>query len=161
MNSDIIIALIGAGGSALTAWLTSRTKAPNTTKRSPMPILALGLAVTALVIAVFNFSTPQFHMARTTITAHTRGTETGGESPLLAPNVPTAAQVHELNLECEDGYNPIAAWHEVTGSHPALDVMYSIDASVANDSVMIRLRAREGRRGYAYVDVLVLCSRVD
>lgn len=76
------------------------------------------------------------------------------------PSVPARAQSFILDdmMACDQGYVPIAAWHEVTGSHPSIDVMYAVDASVTSDgNIAIMLRGREGKRGYAYIDVLVLC----
>lgn len=125
-----------------------------------MAVLAVGLALTALAISLFNFY-PQLLVEKITIAAHTK--DDYGDRGLphyLASNVPDPATKHELDLECEQGYNPIAAWHEVIASHPALDVMYTINAYVEGDRVGVALRARKKQKGYVYIDVFVLCSRL-
>ena len=168
--TQIIVAIIGLVGSLVAAWIarnTPRARGSNQSRsggRFNMAVLAVGLAVTALVVSLLSFSqarNPQFQVERIGIEAHTsdyRGDKT--RPPYLAPNVPDPAKKHDLDLNCEQGYNPIAAWYTVTGSHPALDVMYTIDAFVEDDGVGVSLRARERKRGYAYIDVFVLCSRL-
>lgn len=77
-----------------------------------------------------------------------------------APRVPAVAQSHILDLRCAPGSEPVAAWHEVTSSHPSIDSMYTIDASVntENGTVLLAVRARRDEpSGYAYVDVFALC----
>ena len=79
----------------------------------------------------------------------------------VAPSVPEQAQTYTLDLRCVAGFEPVATWHAVTGSHPEIDVMYSIHPQIDRDSGAIRvaLRSRQAANGYAYVDVFVLCRR--
>ena len=80
-----------------------------------------------------------------------------------APQVPDEAATYLLDgiIGCSMGYVPVAAWHEITGSWPSIDVMYTVNASVTDDDrIEIDLRSRQGfERGYAYIDVIVQCSR--
>ena len=83
-----------------------------------------------------------------------------GQTTYLAPQVPSDAQVYSLGLLCAPGSEPLAAWHEVTGSHRSIDAMYTIDAQVNRDTgdIQVALRTREDRSGYAYADVFALCG---
>ena len=167
MIPDIVIALVGATATVVAAWLLSPARLarpPSRSRSFSMPILALGLAFTALLVSLFNFSEmqrPELTVQSLKIVSHTQGVRADEDlDHYLAPNVPASAQMHLLDPNCEQGSVPIAAWHEVTGSHPALDTMYTINATVENQDVSIALRARQGRSGYAYVDVYVLCNRL-
>jgi len=164
--SEILVAIVGAISSVLVAWITSRKAEKSKSISSSTPflsMLALGLAVTAIAIGVFSFSESQkiqFKTVKTKVTAHTNGSRgESGTTHLIAPNVPSNPEVHELNLSCPIGYTPIEAWHEVTGSYPSADAMYTINASVNGEKAFIALRAREGAVGYSYVEVIVLCFR--
>ena len=100
-----------------------------------------------------------------TLTAHTVGYAGGSGIPhFLAPAVPNPAEWHSLEhrISCPVGYNPVETWYNVTGSHPALDRMYSIYTELRGDEVYIGLRARRDSnpRVYAYVKVFLLCSRL-
>ena len=78
-----------------------------------------------------------------------------------APQVPADAQTHALGdiISCSEEYKPMKAWHEIIGSWPDSSIMYSVNANVTDDGeIEIALRTRQGySRGYAYVEVLVLC----
>ena len=100
------------------------------------------------------------------IVAHVPGTDFSGWDELdkrLAPQVPDGALVHDLTdvIGCDDGFEPVRAWHEIVGSWPDASVMYSVNANVTEDGrIEIALRTRQGySRGYSYVEVLVLCVR--
>ena len=45
--------------------------------------------------------------------------------------------------------------------YPSIDVLYSVEAQFDDQGVSLGLRAREGRRGYAYITVYLLCGRSD
>ena len=77
----------------------------------------------------------------------------------VAPHVPADAAGYTLdNLACGQEYEAVAAWHETGTSHPSIDVLYSMDAKVTDDDgVQVVVRARRDSKGYAYVDVFVLC----
>lgn len=81
------------------------------------------------------------------------------------PRVPEMARRIELPDEviaCPDKFKPVAAWHEIVGTWPEPDVVYTVNAGISeDDEIEVFLRAREGRRGYAYVEVLVLCTPVE
>lgn len=168
MINDLLIAIIGSITSVAVAWITTRKGPPKEPvaavgKTSFLAVLALGLAITALAIGVFSYTettNAQFEIVQKSFAAHTEGYETDKTLPELpAPRVPDQAQRHVLGIACPGGYHPVAAWHEVKGSHPVLDAMYTIDASVENKEVVLYLRAREGVDGYVYLDIIVLCSR--
>ena len=98
------------------------------------------------------------------IVAHTPGLYFDSWADLYrysAPQVPAAAQMYSLDnrISCPDNYKADEAWHEIIGSWPSIDIMYSVNASVTNEgNIQIALRTRQGfPRGYAYIDVLVLC----
>lgn len=168
MNVDqaqIIGALIGAVATVVAA-LIAEYLSSESGKRSFWLVVAIGLATTAVVLSVFSWSearTPQFAVVSAEIQAHTGPGQIapGWRFPMLAPRVPEPAKEHEVSLRCDCGYVPIAAWHERVVSHPALDVMYTIDAKIRDGRPVVALRAREDSPdGYTYVQVLVLCSRV-
>ena len=77
--SDIIVALIGATTSIIVAIITTIKSANHDEKirsRTPLfiSILALGLAITGIIIGVFSFSglgKPQILLAGQKFTAHT------------------------------------------------------------------------------------------
>ena len=76
------------------------------------------------------------------------------------PSVPDPERTFVIDRDtigCKQGYVPVTAWTEITGSFPNINVMYTVDASVRNGEVTIRARARKGEGGYAYYDVLLLC----
>ena len=85
-----------------------------------------------------------------------------------APQIPAAAQRHTLDdlLPCGVGYRPVKAWHEIVGSWPSIDVMYTVNANVIDGEVVIDLRSRDKTfstqrpyaHGYAYVEVFVRCQ---
>ena len=77
---------------------------------------------------------------------------------LTAPRVPAASQTYILVLQCSNEFVPATAWYTVVGSHPSIDVMYTINAGIdESNNVTLELRSREGASGYAYVDVFALC----
>lgn len=76
-----------------------------------------------------------------------------------APHVPEQARSYPLDVDCPAGHEPVAAWSEKIVSHPG-ETMYTIDADAQNGVVTLAVRARAGRQGYAYVDVVVLCQRM-
>ena len=162
-QGQIIGALIGAIATIVAA-LIAQYVSSESGRRMFWLVVAIGLAATSLALSVFSWSesrTPQFTVVSTEIQAHTAGQfSEGWRSPLLMPHVPAPATQYELDLRCDCGYVPIAAWHEVRASHPALDVTYTISADVVSQRPVISLRARRGKAGYAYVEVIVLCSRV-
>ena len=100
-------------------------------------------------------------VARTSVVVHTTEQQFPGDNrpKFIAPNVPASAARYLLDLGCPDGYTPLDAWPRVSASHPALDVMYTIDAGVDGSQIFLDARAREQRSGYAYVDVVALCVR--
>ncbi len=168
MPTEIVVALIGATASCLAAWLISPSRRSASTYRRQLrlPVLALGLSMTAIAVSLFNLfvaQIPQLTVEKTTVTAHTANYYGNRRVPqLLAPNVPADAQRHVIDLACEEGYKPLAAWHEIVGSHPSLDKMYSVNAEVEGNGVIaLHLRARENEQVYAYVEVFVVCSRLD
>ena len=62
------------------------------------------------------------------------------------------------SLECpDDSYVAVAAWREITGSHPSIDFLYATDVQLVDGTVRLGLRAREQSKGYAYVQVHLLC----
>lgn len=162
INPEILEAVIGAAGSIVAALVLS-----SRTQLRFFDVFTLGLAATALYIAVSSWSesgVPPFRVVTERITAHTMDvahTNSSYEYPkYAAPSVPAPARSHELPaVRCECGYTPIAAWHEVIGSHPTVDTMYSIGAGVADEKVTVSLRARQGKQGYSYIRIMVLCSR--
>lgn len=169
MDTDIVVSLIGALASILIAWITThqQQQSPNNSnysKVSFVSVLALGLAITGLVVGLFSFSESriaQLEIVKKTITAHTRGYY--GDLRIehyIAPKVEKPAKKHKLNISCSKGYKPLVAWHEITGSHPSTDTMYTVDPSVEDENVAIYLRARENATGYAYIEVFMLCSRL-
>ena len=104
----------------------------------------------------------QVFVTRVPVVIHTSGqtSPTWAELPkYLAPRVPDPAQEYSLETRCPPRNRPVAAWHEVTGSYPG-GTMYTIDPNTDGENVTLTVRAREGRSGYAYVDVLVLCRSV-
>jgi hypothetical protein len=169
---NVLETLVGTIGSVVIAWITTRDRTPHGAetqkimgaKTSFWAVLALGLALTGLVVGVFSFTettNAQVQVVQKTYTAHTEGyRHDNANPPLLAPRVPAPDQRHVLTIPCPEGYHPITAWHEVKGSYPSIDAMYTVDANVENKEVVLYLRAREGVDGYAYLDVIVLCSRV-
>ncbi|MCV6575111.1 MAG: hypothetical protein OIF58_05185 [Cohaesibacter sp.] len=165
INSDVIVALIGAVSSILIARLSSNTKDGGRVQNPKFWIItSIGLALTALLVSLVSFNEtnkPQFEIIKTTITAHTKGTRGDEKVPhFIAPPVPEPAQEHPLSIQCNSGYDAIAAWHEIIGSHPSSDAMYTVNPNVKNGKASIHLRARTGVAGYAYVEILVLCSRL-
>lgn len=100
-------------------------------------------------------------IARTSVVVHTRGQQFPGDNrpKFVAPNVPSPAARYRLDLNCTDGYTLLDAWPRVSTSHPELDVMYTINAGVDGTRLFLDARAREGRAGYAYVQVVALCVR--
>lgn len=174
--TKIIVAIIGGIVSLGLAWTRSSIRRENGSeghRGSPIPVLALGLALTSLVTSVFVFSdarNPELQVAKIEIVAHTPGYQFGRETRpmslprLVAPRVNDSAADYVLSdytrIQCDDGYVPIAAWHEIRGSHPALDVMYTVDANVVDEEATLSLRARASATGYAYVEVFLLCSRL-
>lgn len=169
MDIDELIAIIGSISSMAAAWITawkgpSKKSVAAGAKTPFLAVLALGLAITALLIGVFSFtetSNAQFKIVQKSFAAHTENYQTNKKlQELLAPRVPGQAQRHILGIACPAGHDPVTAWHEVKGSHPVLDAMYTIDANVENKEVVLYLRAREDAVGYAYLDIIVLCSRV-
>lgn len=78
------------------------------------------------------------------------------------PRVPEEAQNYTLpktDISCPERHQPITAWHEVVGSWPAPDVMYSVNADVTEKGdIQLALRARQRMAGYAYIEVYVLCT---
>lgn len=76
-----------------------------------------------------------------------------------APQVPEPAEEYELDVPCPAGSAPMAAWQETHTAWPSRDVMYSTNVGVKDEKVVIALRSRQGfGRGYAYIDVTVLCG---
>ena len=74
-----------------------------------------------------------------------------------------ATDVHSLDsiIRCQEGYEPFAVWHEVSGTYPSSDVLYTLNPRINEDGgIEIAVRARrswQGRVGYAYLDVFALC----
>ena len=103
-------------------------------------------------------------MDQRTIVVHTEdaGYETveWGYPPYVAPDVPDVARTHDIDLGCPDKFVPLLSWPRVIGSHPSIDALYSMDTAVHDKGVSISVRAREGRRGYAYVRVVLLCRQI-
>lgn len=174
-NADIIVALIGILGSTLIAWI-GRSRAAERLGSIPLSfrLLALGVSFTALVLAVFNFSqaqTPQLTIKNLTVLAYTEGNdprrqdanenEFAEDDVVLTPKAPDKPDDRPLTqLRCDEGYSPIAAWHEVIHTHPGLDTMQVIDAIAhPEDGVSLRLQARAGKNGHARIEVMLLCSR--
>ena len=81
------------------------------------------------------------------------------EQTYNAPHVPEQARSYSLDVDCPAGHEPVAAWSEKIVSYPG-ETMYTIDADAQNGVVTLAVRARAGRQGYAYVDVVVLCQRM-
>ena len=108
---------------------------------------------------------PQIEIVKTSIVVHTddQNTASWTEKPTyVASEVGSPAQQYILDIDCPPGYEPAAAWHETTASHPSIDKMYTVDLNVTgSDAVSLTLRARQGASGYAYVDVLVLCRSAE
>jgi len=78
-----------------------------------------------------------------------------------APQVPAQAKTYNLDevISCGRTHVPVAAWTEIVGSWPSIDVMYSVNAAVTEGRIEIAVRTRQGfSRGYAYIDILVLCA---
>ena len=131
------------------------------------------LVVLLLLVAgsVASHDPPHRHsyVASVVITAHMPGTHFSGwvEQGLLlfeAPQVHDPAETYRLDdfLSCDQGYDPQMAWHEIIGSWPDSSIMYSVNANVTDaGEIEVALRTRQGySRGYAYVEVLVLCTPV-
>ena len=185
---EVIEALVGLTGSAI--WAKTR-------KKRAMQAFTLGIALTALFVAVSSFSyqpdrpveppdkpavsvnnlavdeerqpatedgTP-FQVFTETITAHTddRGhleTRWSTEQVFTMPSVPDRAEFFPLEQPtCPRSSVPLLAWREIVVSHPSLDVLYSADVRLEGRNLEIGLRAREGSRGYVYIDVSLLCHR--
>ena len=99
------------------------------------------------------------------ITAHVPGThfevwDEQGLDLFEAPQVPAESAIYTLGdlVSCPAGYVADDAWHEITGSWPSIDVMYTVNAGIVNGVPNIELRTRQGfMRGYAYIDVIVQC----
>lgn len=100
------------------------------------------------------------------VVAHMPGTDFDswkGLNKREAPQVPADAEYYNLTDEgiiaCSDDYSPVAAWSEIVGSWPDASIIYSVNAGVTSDGdITLGLRTRQGySRGYAYVEVLVLC----
>ena len=109
---------------------------------------------------------PAVEIVTVGITAHTPGLDFeawAGVYKYEAPHVPDAAKTYVLDdiIECKEGYLPVAAWTEAHTSWPDPAVMYSVNATVNDEEVQLTLRSRQpgdwGNRGYAYIDVLLLC----
>ena len=102
-----------------------------------------------------------------TITAHTkdsthRETVWQTDEAFAMPSVPDPAKLFKpKNLHCPPSTTPLLAWREITTSHPTVDVIYTADVRIAGNGVAIALRARKGSRGYAYIDVSLLCRSQD
>lgn len=106
---------------------------------------------------------PNLEIVSVGITAHTPGLyfdSWADENLYSAPPVPDDAVTYTLNdiISCRPGFQPVAAWSETHTSWPDPAVMYSVNADLKGDHIQISLRSRDAdRRGYAYIDVLVLC----
>jgi len=166
METEILIALIGSFTSICVAWIGSRSNSSNsivTKKPSFLIILAVGLAITGIAISLaslFESQTPQLAISKTTIAAYTPGSDPmQPDQRFEVPRVHDPALTTELDLRCPSKYYPLVAWHEVIGSHPA-ETMYTINPNVVDGKVFITLRGRENARGYAYVEVFLLCTRL-
>lgn len=81
---------------------------------------------------------------------------------LSAPWEP-ATDVRSLNsiIRCRDGYEPLAVWHEVAGTYPSSDALYTLNPTINDDGgIEMAVRSRKswrGRQAYAYIDVFLLC----
>ena len=122
---------------------------------------AVGPAVERAVARSVAALPAPIRIARTSVVVHTSGQEFPGDNrpKHLAPRVPNPAARYQLNLDCPGTYAMLDAWPRVSASHPELDVMYTINAGVDGTDAFLDARAREGRSGYAYVDVVALCVR--
>lgn len=161
MNSDIIVAAIGALASVFVAWLANR-KAPSTQGSAKLnnsftAVLAVGLAITAIFLSVI----PPLQVVSTTIAAHTAGTKGQDGTPHYeAPRVPADEQRHVIDVRCPFGYEPVSAWHEVVGSHPSVDTMYTVNPVVEGTDLVVYLRSRKDTvGGYLYAEIFLLCGR--
>ena len=122
---------------------------------------AVGPVVEQAVARSMATLPPPIRMARMSVIVHTQGQEFRGDNrpKYLAPQVPDPAERYRLDLACPSGYAMLDAWPRVSASHPALDVMYTINAGVDGAQAFLDARARERQAGYAYVEVVGLCVR--
>ena len=180
--SDVqFAALIGAAATITAAWINSRTPKkevdkPSKKKNSNMSVLALGFALTSLFIGVFSFTetlNQQVIVKKKMIeinTVTTDGVQTKGEGIheiYLAANSPSNGTIKEVKNACPTNRTPIAAWTEVITTksdnnlYAGRDALYAINAEVEGDKVFMHLRGQKNAEAYAYVQVLVLCSRLE
>lgn len=141
-------------------------------------------AVSSLIIAgvaIYGAITvlrPQSHFMKVNVVAHSPGfdervarSNNAWENMHLfeAPWEPETEtySIRDL-LTCPRKYKPAVAWHEITGSWPTVDIMYTVNVEVEEDNEDIKLSLRTRNRyrerdpskggGYAYVDVIVRCQ---
>lgn len=162
MNTDILIALIGASTSIAVALISKQKdqsdEGKHKSKTSFITITAVGFAITALLMGAF----PSIKIVSTTIAVETpenSGVQDG--LPVFqAPRVPKGPKEYDINARCPFGYVPASAWHEVIVSHPSSDLFYTVDPSVSQGKLKVAVRAREsGSDGYVYAEVFLMCSR--
>jgi len=166
MTGETIAAIVGAVGSIIAAWITSRNKDESNGAGSVriiyfLIVLALGLSITAIFIGAFTFNvanTPQFKVEQVTIAAEAGKVSSREFAHFEPPRVPDPIQSYAVPIACPDGYYPLSAWHELVGSHPTSDVMYTVNATVIDQTVYMYLRARQNADGYSYIQVIVLCT---
>ena len=171
MSTEVWIEIIGAISSITVAMIARRSAIARRSRWSgpvvvPVAVLALGLAVTSLIVSLVSFfesKSPQLELRQTTIAVRTPDQPVLNNIPnYIASHVPDDPKKYELDLEalnCREGYKTIFAGGGITASHPSSDVMYTVNPFARNGQTHLELRARKDKRGYAYVGVFVICSR--
>ena len=148
-------------------------------QKEPVNIPQLTAAITAAVLEALGAAAPDAApkepkppaaqpvvVRKVIITARSPGVDfeswTNEAIKFDAPQVPAPGAIHSLDdlIGCPPEFTPEAAWSEIVTSWPEPGVMYGVNADVTKDgSVRVALRTRQRLRGYAYVEIYLLCWR--
>ena len=166
MMNAIIGGIASAIGSVVLKFLAGRVAILSRylTAVSRLQLFTLGLAFTAVVLALPPWRASDLVVVETEVIAHTNDQSYDGtwEDPTVSiPRVPAPAMFYPLDLTCRSGYTPVSTWRQIVVTHPSMDVLYTVEARLDDQGVALGLRAREDKTGYAYIKVYLLCRSSD